>query len=197
MGYMNSQMAYPIHNGIRGGVETIDDFETWLEGIETWEQFKQVCITPYQYGNTKFIDFHILACYFYCGLNLNKAAMETGYTAVIDNAGTKRAAHGIQQRLQRICTNSPFAVIEPIIEKGWISRETIRGILIAPEKPTGTEVRMRNGKFFKFYAKWYVVSALEYFGQDAIITAEHLGIDLGCLVYWTALEVENILVTAR
>lgn len=163
------------------------DLKEWLEKINTWEEFKLMCHTNQLHGWTRFTDFNILPLYFKQGLNMKKAADSVGYS---------KSDYGktVKFRLCRMNIKSPFLIIDPFIQKGMIPMETIRNILDVSKKRKCNEARMRSTDIFKYYAKWFVTSALEEPEYCINSLARYIGIDVEIIKYWVNLTVNDVMV---
>jgi hypothetical protein len=167
------------------------DLKEWLEKINTWDEFKLMCHTNQLHGWTKFTDFNILPLYFKNGLNLRLTAADIGYAMGANNTG---GARPVGFRLSRINIKRPFLIINPFIQKGLIPMETIRNILDITKKRAAAETSVRRGKYFKYYAKWFVTSALEEPEYCINSLANYIGIDVETIKYWVNLTVKDVMV---
>lgn len=186
-GIVNLSNQTPKHNWINNVLgNNSNSIMKRLEGINTWEEYMASCEkeSTQLYGNTKNTDLTVLAGYFAAGMRSMVAGELIGYK------GTKgRRVNTITFRLKRMNTSSPFLVIEPFIYKNIIPRKTICDILM-----NKMHWSARNGRFYKFYAKWYVDSALDYFKGNLKKTAKHLEVSIETIKYWINREVENVLI---
>jgi hypothetical protein len=170
--------------------------------------FDRGCIAEDLYGNTKHTDLKIIPHFFNEGLSLTTAGIAIGYAQRLFNGhGTRLPPTILMLRLRRMNIANLFAIIQVFIDKGLIDIETIREILRIEGHFTQKHASRRRGKFYRYYAKWYVTDAIKYFTDDAIekqmlltnivilnITAEHIGVSVKTLKYWNELEVEDIMV---
>lgn len=166
------------------------DLTKWLEKINTWEEFKAMCHTNQLHGWTKFTDFNILPLYFKHGLNMKKTADSVGYS---------KSDYGktVKFRLCRMNIKSPFLIINPFIQKGMIPMGTIRNILDINKKRKCNEVRMRSTDIFKYYAKWFVTSALEEPEYCISSLANYIALDSDTIKYWVNLDVIDVMKKAN
>lgn len=162
------------------------DLKEWLKKINTWEEFKLMCHTDQLHGWTRFTDFNILPLYFKHGLNMTRTSNDIGYAG---NGGGV-----VKFRLKRMNIESPFLIINPFIQKGLIPMETIRNILDVSKKRKRGEVRMRSTDIFKYYAKWFVTSALEEPEYCINSLARYISIDVEIIKYWVNLIVNDVMV---
>lgn len=204
MAFNSEQMLVEniIENGIRGDIVVLSGsdeipenypgrldyqrLQKQLENVFSWEQLKRACHTRQLNGNTKHSDLWILAGFFQQGLNAGRACEEIGYAIRHRPTGHIIASPTLYYRLKRINITSPYAVIEPFLEKELIPRDTVREAL--------NKRGRTRGKFERYYAKWYVTSAVERFGDDMQTAADHIGVPFKTIQYWYDLEVEDIMV---
>lgn len=165
------------------------DLKEWLEKINNWDEFKQMCHTDQLHGWTRFTDFNIFPLYFKNGLNMTRTGKDIGYAG---NGGGV-----VKFRLKRMNIGSPFLIIDPFIKKGLIPMETIRDILDINKKRKRHEVRMRSTDMFKYYAKWFVTSAMEEPGWCINNLAHYLGLDYDTVKYWINLNVIDVMKKAN
>ena len=204
--------------GIRGGIvkfttsnkpvvvkvqEVCKNLSDQMEHIHTWEDFNRGCVAKDLYGNTKHTDLAIIPRFFNSGLRMVDAADAIGYAPRIHNVtGHRLAPTSLMFRLRRMKIYNLFAVIQVFINKSLIPIETIREILRIDGTFTQKHATARRGKFYRYYAKWYVVDAIKYC-QDTLYENEamaiawvalELGIEIDTVTYWKELEVEDIMV---
>ena len=199
MSYGNAQMLEMLVNSIRGdmtimassdyqeessGLSLYTNLTKQLEPLKTWEDFTYSCKTKQLHGTTKHSDLWLLTNYYREGLDTTSAAEGIGYTT----ANGTRAVNGLYFRLRRINITNPFVIIEPIINKGWMERSTMRYMLSKQHKV--------HGKFKRFYARFYVLGAFKYFLGDAEKTAKTLDITEDVLKYWLQNVVPDVRVKA-
>jgi hypothetical protein len=208
----NSQMGLES-KGIRGGivklnnskevtadriVETFLYLRDQLKNINSWSAFAESCVAQDLYGFTKHTDLWIIACLFKNGLNLRDTSDMIGYL----RKNPKQPTHALSFRLKRMNILNLFATIEAFVEKDLITIETIREILRIDGHFNQKQTASRNGKVFKYYAKWYVSSAIECRMKRQNVTddvaiawlADKLSLDINTIVHWYNLEVEDIMV---
>ena len=203
MAWENQQMSELVENGVRGDVVkhvvTEEDFNgmfayarltNQLENIHSWEEFKQQCQSRQLYGNTKSSDLWILAGYFFRGLSPVEASREIGYALYIKD-GKANASNALYFRLRRMNITNPYVVIETIIDKGWMGRDVMQNVLKIPKGMTKSEASKRNGKYYRFYAKFYVTGAIEAHYGNVEAAAETLKVPMSVMQYWVNLEVND------
>jgi len=176
MTFNNEQMNHKIARGIRTDMDKIIniptapdmvfnillqsnlDLKRWLEHVNSWDEFKQACYTRQLHGWTKFTDFNIIPLYFKNGLNLGHTGAEVGYSGGPEGTG---AGTAVSFRLSRMNCLNVYLIVQPFIEKGLIPIETIQDILDTEKRRKYPDTKKRNGKYFQYYAKWFVAGALE------------------------------------
>lgn len=208
--------------GIRGGIakfttsktmpkiklqELYENLSEQMTDINTWEDFNNGCVAEDLYGNTKYTDLKIIPHFFNAGLNMTKASAAIGYALRNDANRDNQQLTGIMLRLRRMNIRNLFAIIQVFIDKSLIDIHTIHEILRIDGHFTQKHAAIRRGKFYKYYAKWYVVDAVKYTKEnleeenvfithDDVMTMleTHLGVNTATLQYWLDLEVEDIMV---
>lgn len=186
-GIVNLSNQTPKHNWINNVLgNNSNSIMKRLERINTWEEYMESCEkeSVQLYGSTKNTDLTVLAGYFKSGMRLTVAGKELNYN---NSKGSRAAA--VKFRLKRMNTSSPFLVIEPFIYKNIIPRQTICNALLGRVNKNAL-----RSEIFKFYAKWYVNSALEYFKGSVKKTAKHLEVSVETIKYWSTREVGNVLI---
>ena len=177
MSYYSQHMQFPIA-GIRTTVQIVSyqALVAVLLGVE-WTTFKLKFVFPHEYGNTKFNDLTIIAYYLKNHFCLRKASIDIGYSQ-----GATTSVKALRCRLKRI--NAELLNYKDIID--ILTRHT-KTVSYAQGDKTS-----HLGGIYKFYAKWYVTSAMVEYDCKKRPTAKRLGISLKTLNYWLNLEVEDI-----
>ena len=168
-----------------------------LKGIHTWEQLKTRCVTPDLYGNTKHTDFWILAGYFHEELHILRSSNEVGYSVPRKKNGREVSTGGLEFRLQRINVKHLFSIIKALLDKGLIQMETIQNAFETQKYISRGEAAKRRGKFYKYYANWFINDGLIWFAQeghaDPVDALSHyLGISEEAIYHWSDMEVTEV-----
>jgi len=162
-----------------------------LTGI-TWDNAKEKLVGNLEYGWTRFTDLWIIMNYIKCNFNCHAAANAIGYSATKKSNG----ASSIQKRLERINTVSFIAIIREMFRVKLLTTSTTKAIITKQlNSNTYINANIRRGKFYRFYTKLMVTSALEKFPNMAEC-ASKLGVEEADLQWWLDENVENILVSA-
>lgn len=205
----NSWHMQQLIQGVRGSVKEVNvnivpnDYPAGFQGVkeltlreiiahmDSWEEYIKYITSMHEYGNTKYNDLNIISHFYRSALNLTLCARAIGYS--IGTGSSHVCTISLTSRLRRMNMYNPAVVIEPLIEKGWITRETIQHILIRPSSLGRGEAKKRDGMFYKFYAKWYVVGVLDVYEGNVQNTAAHIGVGEDVIVQWRDMEVEQVL----
>jgi len=158
-----------------------------LSGI-TWANARKKLVSNHEYGNTKYTDLWCVINYIKNTFQLADASDEIGYSAQDKKYS---GAASLSFRLKRINTSNFMEIIHEMFRVKLIDKETTRQII--QKEGHGNIAR---GKFYRFYTKLMITSALEKFPNMATC-ASKLGVEEADLQWWLDEDVENVLVSAR
>jgi len=158
MGYMGAQMGELV-NGIRITVK-VDSYEKAFEGV-TWETMSERFEGTQSYGNTKFVDAHIISTLLKNKLVVNLSGIEIGYNY-------KSCWTHMVYRLKRINVKSVLKIFDGLVYNGLLTKDHMAEPLTMRFKKRRTG-RIYRSEIFRYYCKRLVMEAL----SEAVPKGEH------------------------
>ena len=195
MGHMNAQMN-DLVDGVRVTVK-VASYEKAFEGV-TWETIAERFEGTQSYGNTKFVDAHIMSILLKNKLVVRRSGVEIGYN------------HGscwmhMVRRLKRINVKNVLKIFDGLVYNGLLTKDHMAEPLTMSLKnrPLG---RIYRSEVFRYYCKRLVMEALSEAlpkgdhpeGKTKVRqVAERLCIPLKTVRFWRDEKVPDIMVYPR